>query len=94
MIAATESNVHVLGTASSADDNDEAMRQLFKSKDASLMTMNSINCARVLCGVAHFIFCFLRVAQNADDHVVFSIPSGAWGNATACLMAKLMGLSW
>jgi threonine synthase len=71
MIASEDSNVHVIGTKSSADDNDEAMRQLFKSapKDVGLTTMNSINCARLLCGVAQFIFCYLKVAKSMDDQV-------------------------
>lgn len=72
MISVADQNVHVIGTMSSADDNDEAMRQLFKSesKQTGLTTMNSINCARVLCGVAQFIFCFLRVARSKDDEVL------------------------
>jgi threonine synthase len=96
MISVRDANVHVVGTRTSADENDEAMRKLFSDQELvtqhGLTTINSINCCRILCSVAHFVFLYLRIAQTPSDKVVFAIPSGALGNSTACVLAKLSGV--
>ena len=96
MISTTAKNVRILATATCADDNDEAMLALFADaelrKSKSLTTINSINFGRLLVGIAQFVFLYLRVAKGKEQ-ITFSIPSGSFGNATACFVTQKMGLN-
>lgn len=56
--------------------------------------MNSINWARIAVQCSYYIWAYLQI--NRDDHfglpVNFCIPTGAFGNACAGLIAKKMGV--
>lgn len=63
------------------------------NKRLNLTSANSINVARFLPQSFYYFYAFaqLKKAGKADD-VVFSVPSGNFGNITAGLIAKRMGL--
>lgn len=87
-------------TAMEVDGNFDDCQRMVKSafadqelsKKLNLTTANSINIARLLPQMIYYIY---AVAQLDADHkpVVFSVPSGNFGNLTAGLMAQKLGLN-
>lgn len=99
MIGVRQKGAHILGTRATADTNDDAMRRVFADSsfrsEECLTTINSINFGRVLLATAHYFFCCSRLLTkptSCDVEITFSVPSGSFGNGTAYLLARLMGL--
>ena len=65
---------------------DEALRQKHL-----LSSANSINIARLIPQSFYYAFTSGQLSQNSDEFVI-SVPSGNFGNLTAGLMAKRMGV--
>ena len=58
-----------------------------------LTSANSINVARFLPQVFYYFYAYAQLKKmHKADHVVVSVPSGNFGNLTAGLFAKKMGL--
>ena len=55
----------------------------------NLISLNSINWARVLVQAVHFIYAFLRVNPDVDKEkkVEFIVPTGACGNVSGGVLA-------
>ena len=67
--------------------DDELNRKL------NLTSANSINVARFLPQAFYYFHAYAQLAkQGKAENVVFSVPSGNFGNITAGLIAKRMGL--
>lgn len=88
-------NITALEVDGNFDDCQRMVKSAFADKELvnklNLTTANSINIARLLPQMIYYIY---AVAQLGKKHipVVFSVPSGNFGNLTAGLMAKKMGL--
>ena len=93
-------NIETLAVDGSFDDCQALVKQAFDDKELKdtigLNSANSINISRLLAQICYY---FEAVAQlyrqqgkTALDNLVFSIPSGNFGNLTAGLFAKAMGL--
>ncbi|MBL7798683.1 MAG: threonine synthase [Saprospiraceae bacterium] len=65
---------------------DKELRQLFR-----LSSANSINISRLIPQVMYYWEGYKQVAYN-NKPIVFSVPSGNFGNLTAGLIARKMGL--
>ena len=95
MISVKDENIKIIGTKIDADSNDEVIKNVFIDAKAreeyQLSTINSINFARIAIAIAHYFFCYLRVEPACENDVVFSVPSGSFGNSTAALIARKMG---
>ncbi len=65
--------------------DDELNEKLF------LTSANSINIARLLPQAVYYLYAYAQVKDKSKD-VVFSVPSGNFGNLTAGLIAQKMGL--
>ncbi len=63
----------------------------FKTK-YSIGTVNSINWARIAAQVVYYFSGWLQAAENEDEEVAFSVPSGNFGDVLAGWIAKQMGL--
>jgi len=87
MISVTEDNVHVFATEGTSDDLDVPIKKCFPSP--GLMSINSINWARIMIQIAHYVYLSaLEQLQPIDIYV----PTGAAGNLSAGLLASLMGI--
>lgn len=91
------SNVHLIACEGSSDDLDQPCEGVLRDADFRhthrLGTVNSVNIVRMLVQTCHFFYTYLTQSQGADRPPVnVSIPSGAAGHLTACILAKLMGL--
>ncbi|MDH6307252.1 threonine synthase [Dysgonomonas sp. PFB1-18] len=63
------------------------------NKKLNLTSANSINVARFLPQAFYYFHAYAQLAkQGKADNVVFCVPSGNFGNITAGLIAKQMGL--
>ena len=92
-------NVHaveVSGCRNGGDDLDLVIAQMFADeglkKRLQLSSVNSINWCRVMVQTVHYFFGYFRVVDTVGERVVFSVPSGAFGNLFGGYMARVMGL--
>jgi len=89
-------NIYPIAINGSFDDCQELVKMAFLDKPLSgslgLTSANSINIARLL---PQMIYYFHAIGQLPDNNkqVIFSVPSGNYGNLTAGVMAKKMGLA-
>ena len=95
MTSVLDENVHNIAADGTFDDCQDIVKALmgdlaFKQK-YSLGAVNSINWARVLAQVVYYIYAWLRVAEKGQK-VVFSVPTGNFGDIFAGYMAQQMGL--
>ncbi|UJF19660.1 threonine synthase [Vibrio sp. SS-MA-C1-2] len=67
--------------------DDQALRQ-----DIGLNSANSINISRLLAQTCYYFEAVAQIAKEKRNDVVFSVPSGNFGDLTAGLFAKAMGL--
>lgn len=67
--------------------DDEQMRN-----ELHLNSANSINISRLLAQVCYYFEAFAQLDEKARKELVISVPSGNFGNLTAGLIAKALGL--
>ena len=96
MISVTDANVHNIAIRGTFDDCQDIVKALFNDLNFkerySLGAVNSINWARVLAQVVYYIYAWLRVTDDGDRPVCFSVPTGNFGDIFAGYVAKRMGL--
>jgi threonine synthase len=87
-------NVRALVVEGKFDDCQNLVKQAFLDPDLSklnLTSANSINIGRVLPQSIYYIWSYAQVAREGEEAVI-SIPSGNFGNAFGCELARRMGL--
>jgi len=88
-------NVTALAVEGTFDDCQRLAKEAFADEElrrgAALTSANSISIGRLLPQIVYYVH---ALAQHHDDGrpIVISVPSGNFGNLTAGLMAKRMGL--
>ena len=64
-------------------------------KENNICSINSINWARIAAQSTYYIWAYLQIfntTTSIGEQVVFSVPTGAFGNAMGGYLAKLMGI--
>ncbi|MBT8254166.1 MAG: threonine synthase [Bacteroidia bacterium] len=88
-------NITALKVDGVFDDCQDMVKQAFldlKLTDTMQLTSaNSINVARWLPQMFYFLFAYKKLYRQYDE-IVFSVPSGNFGNICAAMMAQQMGL--
>ena len=86
-------NITALEVDGVFDDCQEMVKSAFLDKNISrnLTSANSINVARWLPQMFYFFFAYKQVSKQYKD-IVFSVPSGNFGNICAGLLAQKLGL--
>ncbi len=96
MTTVLDANVHNLAVQGTFDDCQNIVKALFNDlpfkEKYSLGAVNSINWARVLAQIVYYFYAYLRVAAGCDKKVIFSVPTGNFGDIFAGYVAKRMGL--
>ncbi len=97
MTTVLNGNVHNVAIKGTFDDGQEIVKGLFNDlefKDEySLGAVNSINWARILAQVVYYFYAWSRVTGGDPEHkLVFSIPTGNFGDIFAGYVAMRMGL--
>ena len=87
-------NITAIEVNGTFDDCQRLVKQAFLDQGLNetffLTSANSINIARLIPQSFYYFYAWSRLPKNKN--VVFSIPSGNFGNLTAGLIAKRMGL--
>jgi threonine synthase len=88
-------NITALEIDGTFDDCQAIVKQAFLDNELNqkfyLSSANSINIARLIPQSLYYIYAYKQL-KDKDLPLVFSIPSGNFGNLTAGLFAKKMGL--
>lgn len=88
-------NITTIEVAGSFDDCQRLVKEAFNDRDLQrkkwLTSANSINIGRLIPQIFYYFFGYNQLNNSGKD-VVFSVPSGNFGNLTAGLIAKKMGL--
>lgn len=88
-------NIHALEINGTFDDCQALVKEAFLdpvlSQTYNLSSANSINIARLI-PQSFYYFEAYRQISDTSKNIVFSVPSGNFGNLTAGLMSKKMGL--
>lgn len=90
-------NVHTLEIEGSFDDCQHLVKQAFLDKELNqryvLASANSINIARLIPQSFYYVHAWAQLQrQGISEPPVFSVPSGNFGNLTAGVFARCMGL--
>lgn len=87
-------NIKAIEIDGDFDDCQRMVKQAFLDKnlnsDLNLSSANSINIGRLLPQTFYYFEAYKQL--NSNKELVFSVPSGNFGNLTAGLLAKKMGL--
>ena len=88
-------NVSAIGINGKFDDCQRYAKNAFADKDLeylNLTSANSINFGRLLPQTLYYFWGYSRVAEDLGEKVIFSVPSGNFGNLVGGLIAFKMGL--
>jgi len=88
-------NVFALSVDGTFDDCQRLVKSAFADPelaDQTLVSANSINVGRLLPQTFYYFHLFAELPRASRDSLVVATPSGNFGNLTAGLMAKRMGL--
>ena len=88
-------NIHAVEIDGTFDDCQRLVKKAFLDKDLGkdvrLTSANSINIARLLPQSVYYFWAYAQL-ENKDLPVYISVPSGNFGNLTAGVLARKMGL--
>ncbi len=88
-------NVIAIGINGKFDDCQFLVKSAFKDEELkylNLSSANSINFGRLLPQTLYYFWSYSRIVKKKGEKVVFSVPSGNFGNLTGGLIAMKMGL--
>ena len=87
-------NVLALSVDGKFDDCQNLVKQAFSDPglgQLNLTSANSINFGRIMPQSIYYVYAYAQLA-NPGEEIVFSVPSGNFGNALGCEYARRMGL--
>ncbi len=89
-------NIRAIAVDGTFDDCQALVKQAFADEELStklrLTSANSINIARLIPQTFYYFNAYAQLKRQGWDQVVFSVPSGNFGNIGAGLLAYKMGL--
>jgi threonine synthase len=87
-------NVQAVSVDGKFDDCQNLVKQAFSDPvfaNLNLTSANSINFGRILPQIIYYVYAWAQLARETES-VVFSVPSGNFGDALGCEYARRMGL--
>ena len=87
-------NVRAISIAGKFDDCQKLVKRAFSDNELeslNLTSANSINIGRLLPQIVYYFYAFANIIKK-EQQVVFSVPSGNFGNSLGCELARQMGL--
>jgi threonine synthase len=89
-------NIHTLAVHSDFDACQALVKQAFDDQslrdEVGLNSANSINISRLMAQICYYFEAVAQLPEAGRKNLVVSVPSGNFGNLTAGLLAKAMGL--
>jgi threonine synthase len=90
-----QKNITVLALDGKFDDCQALVKQAFADHDLDslgLSSANSINIGRLIPQSVYYFWAYSQLAKSIDDKIIFSVPSGNFGDLMGGLIAYHMGL--
>ena len=87
-------NIQALSVQGKFDDCQNLVKQAFSDPvlaKFNLTSANSINFGRILPQMIYYVYAYAHLAAPGEQ-IVFSVPSGNFGNALGCEYARRMGI--
>lgn len=87
-------NVQAVSVEGKFDDCQNLVKQAFSDPafgGYNLTSANSINFGRILPQIVYYIWAWAQLARE-NEPIIFSVPSGNFGDALGCEYARRMGL--
>lgn len=87
-------NITAVGVDAKFDDCQALVKQAFADESLSriqLTSANSINIGRLLPQIVYYVYAYVRLTRKGEP-ILFSIPSGNFGDMMGALFASRMGL--
>ena len=88
-------NIHAIALEGTFDDCQDMVKALFNNLEFrdkyALSAINSINWARLMPQIVYYFWAGVSLGLN-ERRLVFSVPSGNFGNVFSAYAAKKMGL--
>lgn len=87
-------NITAVGVDGKFDDCQALVKRAFADETLrriQLTSANSINIGRLLPQIVYYVYAFVRLSRNGNP-IIFSIPSGNFGNMMGALLASRMGM--
>lgn len=89
-------NIHTVAVQDDFDACQALVKQAFDDEELKqtlhLNSANSINISRLLAQICYYFEAVAQVPEEKRGELVFSVPSGNFGDLTAGVLAKAMGL--
>ena len=88
-------NITAIGIKGKFDDCQKLVKTAFADNELNhinLSSANSINFGRLIPQTLYYFWSYSRIVDKKNEKVIFSVPSGNFGNLTGGLIAKKMGL--
>jgi len=89
-------NIHAIEIDGTFDDCQHLVKQAFADAELNsnlrLTSANSINISRLIPQTFYYFHAYAQLLREGKKEVVFSVPSGNFGNIAAGLLAYKMGL--
>ncbi|WP_413285163.1 threonine synthase [Vibrio sp. MA40-2] len=89
-------NIHTVSISSDFDACQSLVKQAFDDQalreEIGLNSANSINISRLMAQICYYFEAVAQMSAAERENLVISVPSGNFGNLTAGLLAKAMGL--
>ena len=96
LIATLGGNIRAVQINGTFDECQDLVKKAFDDADfkekVGLNSANSINISRLLAQVCYYFEAASQLSKAERDKLVFSVPCGNFGNITAGLIAKALGL--
>ena len=95
MTTVIKSNVFNIAIKGNFDDCQSLVKEFFKKNEKSkffnLAAINSINWVRIMGQIVYYFWSYLEFCKEKED-IIYSVPTGNFGNVYAGFVAKKMGL--
>ena len=89
-------NIQIIAIEGKFDDCQALVKRAFADPELAslpLSSANSINIGRLLPQIIYYVYAYAKLRHAAEDEqIIFSVPSGNFGNLMGGLLAKHIGL--
>lgn len=89
-------NIRIIGLDAKFDDCQALVKQAFSDPDLDqlhLSSANSINIGRLIPQIVYYFYAYAKLTENpGTEKVIFSVPSGNFGDMMGGVLAMKMGL--